>query len=345
VSGGLQSSRRARVLAAISGLLVLAVATLAGVRLSGANFSAQTANSENSFQAAATFPAKMRFASGTYSGNNNDNRPITGVGFQPDVVIVKANGTQIAVTRTSIVPGDNTKPMTGPNALASNRIQSLDSDGFTVGNNAQVNQGGTGYTWMAFRAAAGELSVGYYFGNGAASQAVSGLGYSPEYVTVMAATAQRAVQRFEGMTRAFQFDADTGTTNRITSLDSDGFSVGNSAEVNQNGTAYGYIAMNEVPNRIDAGSYVGNNTSSDITGVGFRPDYVMVRANDTVTARQGHHRPAALGGSSSLYWPNLADSNTGILSLLADGFRVGTDSAVNANGTTYRYLAVKDGGP
>ena len=39
---------------------------------------------------AATAAAQSQVLTGTYVGNNVDNRPITGLGFQPDVVIIKA---------------------------------------------------------------------------------------------------------------------------------------------------------------------------------------------------------------------------------------------------------------
>ena len=34
---------------------------------------------------------------GTYTGDGTDNRPITGLGFQPDVVIVKSEKTSRAI--------------------------------------------------------------------------------------------------------------------------------------------------------------------------------------------------------------------------------------------------------
>ncbi len=339
----LMRSRRLRV-AALLGLLALVVASAATVALSGANFSAQTQNANNTFQAAASF-SNLRVASGTYSGDGLNNRSIKGAGFQPDLVIVKAATNQISVARsTTMGAGDVSKPMTGATALAANRIKSLDANGFTVGTDNQVNQSGTTYYWTAFKGAPGEMAVGSYTGNGGASQAIAGLGFSPEYAAVLPATAQRATQRYNGMTRGFQFDQDTGTTTRVTSLDANGFTVGNSTEVNQNATSYHYVAFSEVAGRIDTGGYTGTGATQDITAPGFQPGYVMVRANDTVTARRGNQRSTPVPGNQSLYWANVANSTTGITALLANGFRVGTDTAVNANATSYHYLGVKDSG-
>lgn len=75
---------------------------------------------------------------GTFTGNGADNRSITGIGFQPDVVILKNRATtDAAVLRTSAMSGDLSGPLTG--ATAADLIQSLDLDGFTVGTAAAVN--------------------------------------------------------------------------------------------------------------------------------------------------------------------------------------------------------------
>ena len=89
--------------------------------------------------------SQAQVISGSYTGNATDGRSITGVGFQPDVVIVKSASTGIAVLRTSSMSGDNTKPMTGATALTANQIQSLTSDGFTVGTDSAVNASSTTY--------------------------------------------------------------------------------------------------------------------------------------------------------------------------------------------------------
>ncbi len=163
-------------------------------RFSAANLSATASNPGNSFTGSTYFGF---FASGYYTGNAADNRGITGVGFRPDVVIVKGNTAQTAAIRTSTMSGDVSKPMAGATAQLADVIQSLDADGFTVGLNARVNSADIGYEWMAFRAQEGLLRVGSYTGNGT-SQSVTGLGFSPEYAAVFSAGANNAVQRYSG---------------------------------------------------------------------------------------------------------------------------------------------------
>lgn len=316
----------------------------AGVGFTVSSFSDEATNSGNSFQAATTFPGNtLRMASGSYTGDAVDNRGID-VGFQPDVVIVKGNTTQTSVMRTSTMSGDNAKPLSGLTALTADTIQSLTSSGFTIGTNGRVNTNGISYYWQAFKAEPGVLKAGSYTGNGAASQALSGLGFGPEYAAVLPAGGTRANHRFAGMTRGFQFDGDTGTDTRVTSLDADGFTVGNSGEVNTSGATYHYVAVNELAGSIKQASYTGTGATQNVTGVGFQPDYVMARADDTGTARLGIHRSASVPGSGSLVYGAGSNFTNGITSLLSDGFQVGPNGASGASGVTYRYLAFKNTG-
>ena len=58
--------------------------------------------------AALLFPAAAhaQMRTGSYVGDGLDNRRITGVGFQPAVVLIKADTGQNAVMRTSTMAGD-----------------------------------------------------------------------------------------------------------------------------------------------------------------------------------------------------------------------------------------------
>lgn len=326
--------RAGRILAAaLAGALLASATALAA-------FTASSANPANSFQAAASFPG-MRLATGTYTGNAADDRAIA-VGFRPDVVIVKGHATVPGAVRTSTMSGNATKDVAGASALATNRIQSLDDGGFTVGTSDRVNAGSVIYFWIALRANPGSLKVGSYTGDGVASRAITGVGFAPRYVAVLPAGANESVQRFAGMTRAFQFNADTGATNRITSLDADGFTVGNSATTNASGAEYHYVALRSRSNNVVAGAYTGTGfDNTNVTGVGFAPQYVLIRANDTATGRVALHRPASLGGDNTLSFTGAARANA-IQALQADGFQLGTDSNVNAGGVTYFVLALRD---
>jgi hypothetical protein len=326
-----------------AGTLAAALLALA-VPVAIAAFVATVSNSGNSFQAAAIFPGAIKMATGTYPGNGVNNRAIA-VGFQPDFVIVKSTAAREAVARTSTMTGDASKGLGSALALQANYIKSLTATGFTVGTNNRVNAATDTYHWVAFKANSQAMHVGNYAGNGT-SQSPTGVGFSPELVIVLGNTAQRGVLSASGMTRTFRFDGGTGSATGVTAFGADGFSVGNSAEVNSNTVGYHYIAFNDVANSIDVASYAGNNT--DFRGIAtpaFQPEYVLIRANDTATARPAVARPSSLGGDNTLQFAATAVGNNRIQALQANGFELGTSTDVNANLITYYYLAVRSSAP
>jgi hypothetical protein len=184
----------------------------------------------------------MLVLSGRYTGNGADDRAIY-VGFRPDVVIVDMDdpvtvAPAAAVIRTSTMVGDLSKDMDGANPPAADRIQSLTTTGFVVGTYATVNEAGRTYHWVAFRAAAGELNVGSYPGDGVTdARSIPGVGFGPEYVIVMSGGAEQVVQRSSAMLGdlTHQFDS-TGFADGIEALEAAGFRVGLDPRVNAGST-------------------------------------------------------------------------------------------------------------
>ena len=321
--------------AAASATLFITVAFTVGQTFGA--FTRTATNGGDNFSAASDF---FRFASGSYTGNGVDSRAISGVGFRPALVLIKGNSTALGVGRTSTMSGDATKPLSGGGALTANQIQSLDSDGFTIGTNASVNTSGTAYQWAAF-ASGVEMKVGSYTGNGSASHAITGVGFQPETLLVLPATAQTAVMRSTGMTTTFPLGAGTGATNQIDSLNADGFTLGNSAVTNASGAAYHYIAFDSASGISRAGTYTGSGADNRaVTGVGFQPRFLLARANDTATSRRALWRTSSLSGDATLSFTGTANAANLIQALQTDGFQVGTDGNVNASAITYHLLAV-----
>jgi hypothetical protein len=214
-----------------------------------------------------------------------------------------------------------------------------------VGGSTRVNQNNRDYYWVAIKGYSQSMKVGTYSGNGT-TQAITGMGFQPENVIVLGNNAQRAVTRFAGAARTYGFDATTGVTAGVSSLDTDGFTVGNAAETNAGGVAYHYVAFNDVANSVDIGSYAGNNGDSrDIATVGFQPEAVLIRADDAATGRPGVWRPSALAGDSSLHYATTAAANNQIQVLQATGFQLGSSANVNANGVTFHSLALRSSAP
>lgn len=98
-----------------------------------------------------------RLVIGTYDGDGQDGRPITGVGFSPALVIVKEEGveslgsTRYGAHRGSNHSGDSSSTFRNI-ADAANRIESIDSDGFTVGSDNMVNKDGGTYHYICIGA-------------------------------------------------------------------------------------------------------------------------------------------------------------------------------------------------
>jgi hypothetical protein len=323
-------------------LCLLVLATFgAGGAVAVAAFTATTSNPGNSFTAAATFGG-MKVATGTYTGDGLDNKAIA-AGFQPDAVIVKAATNQIGWIRTSTMVGDASKPLAGATALTTNRIQSFSATGFAVGTNAAVNSSGVRYDWIAFKSYANQMKVGSYTGNGT-SQSIGSMGFSPDYVMVLSAGADAPVQSSRTMGATFRFDETAAVANGVTSLDANGFSVGNSTQANVNGRAYHYIAWNEINGLMQESSYNGNGADNRNIAATFQPSYVIVRSstNGNVCDR-GVQRPASLLGDTTAYFTNVANAANVIQALQATGFQVGTDCKVNTNAKPYYWMAFRTG--
>jgi hypothetical protein len=322
-------------------LLVLAIFGAGGAAAIAA-FTATASNPANSFTAAATFGG-MKVATGTYNGDGLDNKAIA-VGFQPDVVIVKAATAQIGFIRTSTMVGDASKQLTGAAALVTNRIQSFSATGFMVGTNTTVNSILVRYDWVAFKTYSNQMRVGSYTGNGG-TQSIGSMGFSPDYVMVLSAGADAPVHRSRTMGASFRFDETAAAANGVTSLDQDGISVGNSTQTNVNTRTYHYVAWNEINGLMQENTYNGNGGDNrNIGGVSFQPSYAIVRSstNGTVCDR-GVHRPASLVGDTSAYFTSVANAANFIQALTATGFQVGTDCKVNTNGKPYYWMAFRTG--
>ncbi len=279
--------------------------------------------------------------SGSYTGNGIAGRAITGLSFTPDVVIIKDIENDNSMIRTATMTGDNSKPLTGGTAFQTNRIQSIQDFGFTVGSDNDVNGSGRTYHWIAFKAAQGEMTLGSYAGNSVDNRSITGLGFQPDMVLIVAAQNVKAVFRPSSLAGDFslQFDNANATANQIQALEANGFQVGTDDQVNKTGNTYHYIAWKKIAGKVNVGSYTGNAVDNrNITGVGFQPEYVII--NDQAGGTSVH-KPASTGASTdtSLFFTSNNANTNRIQALQADGFQVGTDNAVNKNNSVYYWVA------
>jgi hypothetical protein len=275
-------------------------------------------------------------ATGSYTGNGSDNRNITGVGFQPDIVIIRYDVDTDAIVRTASMPADRAKRLTDNSALSADWIQAFLADGFQVGSQPHVNQNGRLYHWVAMKAGA-NVQFGSYTGNGTDNRSLSGLGFAPDWLLTMG-DGEADVFRPGPVTgdNSYEIISTNAFGNRIQALEADGFQLGNDADVNQNGRTYYWIAFDETT-KVNVASYTGNsNDNRNITALGLAPEFVWIKRNN---ARQATWRSGSVAGDLSQFWGATASASNRIQALLADGFQVGTDQDVNQNNQTYYFLA------
>ena len=139
--------------------------------------------------------AQLRMYSGSYVGNGVDDRLISGIGFQPDMVIVKQlDASNEAQIRLSNMPDGISKQMVGSTTAYLDRIQSFDTDGFVVGVNNDVNAVGKNYIFMAFQTGS-KFVIGTYNGDGTTGRPIDGLGFQPDLVYLIPTNDQRVTYK------------------------------------------------------------------------------------------------------------------------------------------------------
>jgi hypothetical protein len=201
------------------------------------------------FQAA---PGEMKV--GTYNGNGLDNTNLTGMGFQPDYMVVMSQAAGKPVQRSSTMAGDTSYDFDsteiGPPA---NCIQALQADGFQVGTDASVNSGAVIYHYVAWKATAGKMAVGTYVGTGVDNRNVDVVGFMPEWVLVKrTGDGSPWVHRpaATGISTDYSLFSSNlvGSSGDIQTLRPLGFQAGFGPEAlpdrtNENGVTYHYIAF------------------------------------------------------------------------------------------------------
>lgn len=301
--------------------------------------------------------ATFSMQTGYYVGNNSDNRSISGVGFSPDLVLLKDNttgGTEGAIIKTSSMAGELSLALSETDAaLSTNHIQSLDADGFTLGTDADVNGGNVSFFWAAFDgsdcSASGTFCVGSYTGNGT-SQNITSVGFQPDLVIVKRNGASVGVWRSSSMganTSNFFHNLNQDATGAyISGLLSNGFSVGSNASVNTSGQTYYYAAFKQVSGAMDVGTFTGNAadnrniTSTDDAGLTFKPNLVFVKNSNNTTAQNGVFSVSENYGDRSQVFTDTASAANQIQELRsAGGFQVGTNATVNGSGNAIYYAA------
>ena len=263
-----------------------------------------------------SFQPKDNFFTKTYTGIGS-SLGVTGVGFQPDLTIIKnRDGTNSWGTTDSVRGALYQLFLDGTDASTSvaNSLTAFDSDGFTVGSNG--GWGGSNdyasWNWKAgttsgiatngsttitpstysFNQTTG-FSIIEYTGNATAGAKVAhGLGAIPEVVICKIVTPYSGddwttYNHILGNTKNIPINAanaaGTSTTRwNDTSPDSVNITLGTDSSVNQSGgtqIAYCFVG---IPGFSKFGYYVGNgNDDGPFVYTGFKPSLVICKRTDS----------------------------------------------------------------
>lgn len=291
--------------------------------------------------------SNLKIKVGTYTGDGNDDRIITGVGFEPQLVIIKG-GANIAFWRVKQNRGDSSMYFAINTANAADCIQGITNDGFVVGTDAKVNAAATTYYYIAIRGSASQayFKTGNYVGNASDSRqlTVSGITFTPDIFFMKGDTAQNPSVRTAEVAgdNSWHFSGSADASNEIQNMVSNGVDLGTSSRVNGSGLEYFFAAFKKLTGVIACGTYTGDAIDGKtISGLGFQPDFVIVK-NGTTT-NSAILRTSDFVGDSSAPVGSAGPTTDLIQSFTSDGFTVGGNSAINGSGNTFWWFAFKAG--
>lgn len=269
---------------------------------------------------------------------------ITGLGFRPEAVIIKADtAAGQLVWKSTAMPSAVSAYLGVATADNTETEITLDADGFTVSAALEVNTVNVRYTYIAFAGSdctsGGAMCIGVYTGDGAATKAITAVGFQPDLVWVKRTTAVVGNFRTSAMStnHGAYFSATANDTTGVLfrTLDSTGFTVGLT-----NNTAYGlfyYVAFKNLANKAYVGTFSGNGTDDrNITGVGFTPNFVLVKQDAAIVPAFSQ---TYTWGDYSSVTTAAANAANHIQALQSDGFQVGNSTSVNASGVNSYYFA------
>ncbi|MFZ4631688.1 MAG: beta strand repeat-containing protein [Patescibacteria group bacterium] len=291
------------------------------------------------------------FYIGAYYGNGLDNRNITRLPFQADMLAVKVSSASVVgVFRTSSHVGDLTSTY-GATADVANHIQSLSADGFQTGNSTSVNSAAGMFFYFGFKNGT-NFKVGKYTGNGVNNLSITDPGFDPDLVWIKRNTNVAGVQRPRTLTGDLTqyFTASAQAAGKIKAFVTNGFQLGTGTEVNLATGVYIYVAwkknstQNTTPPsyKIQTGYYVGNGGAKSISGLGFKPEMIIIKSNTTASA--GVFKTSAMPTLNTAYLGSATADNSGASIVInSDGFSVvGTITNTLNVGYTWTAFAGSD---
>ena len=296
-----------------------------------------------------------------YEGDNASSHAISGVGFQPDLVWIKQRTGTTSHNLTDSVRGIR-KTLFSDDVSAdntnTNRLQSFDSNGFTVGGNGAVNQSGSPFVAWCWKAGGPAVtntdgtitsqvsanqtagfSIVSYTGTGSAGTVGHGLGKAPSLII----TKHRAGT-----------SAGNVNWNVCTSVIPGGYlELNTTASHNSNADRYvtagtntnsfpgGYVHFNdsnrtyisycwaEIDGYSKIGTYIGNqNADGPFVYCGFKPAFLLLKiASPSGQERDWHIYDSARNSTNPVGYnlrpsSSVAEQDEPGIDFLSNGFKL-----------------------
>jgi len=310
---------------------------------------------------------------------NGSTQSITGVGFQPDFTWVKGRSEPEHHTINDSVRGANKQlysHLTYGESTDTDRLQSFDSDGFTLGTDVVVNKSSqtfASWNWLAANGTASNtdgsitstvsanttsgFSIVSYTGTGSNATVGHGLGSAPTMIIVKNINSTNdwnIGHSAIGWDKRLFFNTNaesSGASWNSTAPTSSVFSIGTAGATNTSSNTHVAYCFAEKKGFSKFGSYVGNNNADgNFVYLGFKPAFVIAK-NSTQGGYSWElfdNKRNTTDGVGNVIQKRLfpdssaaegGTSSTDYIDFLSNGFKIRKAGDTNASGDTYIYMA------
>jgi len=311
-----------------------------------------------------------------YSGDNSTGRSITGVGFAPDFLWLKDRTTAgSAHFLSDTVRGDGKWLRTNGDFAENtdtNVITSLDSDGFTVGNDVYSNKTGDNYVawnWLGANGTASNsnggitstvsanttagFSIVQYVGTSSDNTVGHGLGAIPKMIITKSTSASGHWSCYHnklpnGADSYIELNKTSAASNLSLSPDYWGtpsstvFGVKGGYGNSVNGRTYIAYCFAEIKGYSKFGSFTGNgNADGTFVYTGFKPAFIIEKlSSGTGSWLIYDNKRNGINGDNHYFYANGSDAEltTQLIDITSNGFKHRHAGGANSSGTSI-YMA------
>lgn len=293
----------------------------------------------------------------TWSGNSNTQN-ITEMKFQPDLVWTKARSTTTGHRLVDAVRGATLSldsSNTAVEATEATGLTTFNSDGFTLGADADYNNSGQTFVGWCFDEGVipGLDIVTFTTGSSGTQTIPHNLGVTPALFILKARNSATSWYIWhKSLASATNSYLNLNNTNGV------GTSVGLWPSAANSSNCYALIGTSvaassnhvgyifaEVPGFSRFSSYTGNgNADGPFVWCGFRPKFLLIKRTDTTGNWEMHDTSrSTYNVVNEAMWANLTNAEAGsggLLDILSNGFKLrSTTTDINASGGTYIFAA------